>query len=455
MLRQKLPDSKPRTSKEDLRIRLYLFQGLGDIAVVLGSFLLAGGLYMGQWPSHFALAMSYAYIPLFVIMSVYQRSYSIPALYDVRYAVGRATLALVTSALLCFVVIFYAQANEKFSRVMFSMALVSSWMGISVIRWITHELIEKYYSGAASNVLIVHDGGPHVEVKGAQYLSTEDLPVHLARYEPESLDVFGRLFRTMDRVIVSCSVERRLDWAEILRAAGVRGEVVSQSLEELGALALERENGWVSVVISTGPLGLRDRFIKRIMDIAITIPALILLSPIMLIAAVAIKLEDGGPIFFVQERMGRSNCLFKMLKFRSMSVGDLDVRGDRSTSRTDSRVTRVGSFIRKTSIDELPQLINVLRSEMSIVGPRPHALGSQAGDKLFWEIHSDYWQRHSLKPGLTGLAQVRGFRGATETEGHLTDRLTADLEYIRNWSPMGDIRIMLATARVLIHPNAY
>ena len=103
----------------------------------------------------------------------------------------------------------------------------------------------------------------------------------------------------------------------------------------------------------------------------------------------------------------------------------------------------------------LDALLNVLRSEMSIVGPRPHALGSQAGEKLFWEIDSNYWQRHALKPGLTGLAQVRGHRGATETESHLKDRLEADLEYIGNWSITRDIKIILATARVLVHPNAY
>ena len=100
-------------------------------------------------------------------------------------------------------------------------------------------------------------------------------------------------------------------------------------------------------------------------------------------------------------------------------------------------MTRVGRFIRRTSIDELPQLVNVLRGEMSMVGPRPHALGSQAGDKLFWRIDQAYWRRHSLKPGLTGLAQIRGFRGATDEEADLQNRLDADLEYIRGVEPVG------------------
>jgi lipopolysaccharide/colanic/teichoic acid biosynthesis glycosyltransferase len=118
-------------------------------------------------------------------------------------------------------------------------------------------------------------------------------------------------------------------------------------------------------------------------------------------------------------------------------------------------VTPIGRFIRRTSIDELPQLLNVLRGEMSLVGPRPHAVGSQAGDKLFWRIDAAYWNRHSLKPGLTGLAQIRGFRGATEEEADLQNRLDADLEYIRTWSPWGDALIVLKTLGVLVHRQAF
>jgi lipopolysaccharide/colanic/teichoic acid biosynthesis glycosyltransferase len=203
------------------------------------------------------------------------------------------------------------------------------------------------------------------------------------------------------------------------------------------------------------PLGFHALVIKRAMDIAISIPALILLSPLMLLTALLIKLDDGGPVFFSQLRTGRNNVQFHVLKFRSMRAALGDGDGARPTARSDVRITRVGAFIRRTSIDELPQLINVLRSEMSLVGPRPHALGSQIGEKLFWEVDGDYWLRHSLKPGLTGLAQVRGHRGTTETEAHLIDRLDADLEYIRTWSLWGDLKIIIATARVLVHPNAY
>jgi lipopolysaccharide/colanic/teichoic acid biosynthesis glycosyltransferase len=132
-----------------------------------------------------------------------------------------------------------------------------------------------------------------------------------------------------------------------------------------------------------------------------------------------------------------------------------DTAGNQSTQRDDKRITRVGAFIRKTSIDELPQLINVLLGDMSLVGPRPHALGSLAGNKLFWEVNEQYWIRHALKPGITGLAQVRGYRGATVEHADLENRLRADLEYADRWSLWLDVTILASTAKVLVHTNAY
>jgi lipopolysaccharide/colanic/teichoic acid biosynthesis glycosyltransferase len=147
--------------------------------------------------------------------------------------------------------------------------------------------------------------------------------------------------------------------------------------------------------------------------------------------------------------------MFGIYKLRTMKVERTDSDGNRSASRDDDRITRVGRFLRSTSIDELPQLFNVLKGDMSLVGPRPHAIGSLAGDKLFWEVDQRYWQRHSLRPGLTGLAQVRGFRGATDHEEDLTSRLQADLEYIAGWTIWRDLRILLQTSFVVVHDRAF
>ena len=444
-----------RPAMEGRRIQLYLLMLLVDALILLGSFVAAGGFYRNQWPHELAIAMGWAFLPIFLVIAVHQRCYSIRALDEARYAIGQVGLALVVSAMLCTVMIFYAKAATEFSRVMLSLALVLAFAGMALFRIGMHFSLRQVYGPSVSSVLVVMDGGPKVTIRGAQVVHAEDFDISGAHASPDSLDRIGRLMRGMDRVVVSCAADQRPKWASVMRGAGVRGEVISTALQELGAIALEREGGQSFLVVSTGPLALHARIFKRVMDLAITVPALILLSPLMALVAVLIKLEDGGPIFFVQQRMGAHNCLFDMLKFRSMRVEKGDCKGARSTSREDDRVTRIGAIIRKTSIDELPQLINVLRSEMSVVGPRPHALGSQAGKKLFWEVDTDYWQRHALKPGLTGLAQVRGHRGATETEGHLKDRLQADLEYIRNWSVLRDIKIIFATARVLVHPNAY
>ncbi len=154
-------------------------------------------------------------------------------------------------------------------------------------------------------------------------------------------------------------------------------------------------------------------------------------------------------------RVGLGNRIFHMYKFRSMFSENTDSLGDRSTRRGDDRVTRVGQFIRATSLDELPQLFNVLSGAMSIVGPRPHPLLSKAQDRLFWDIDQTYWHRHAMKPGLTGLAQVRGFRGATETELDLTNRLRADLEYLSGWTIWRDLMIIIATFKVVTHRNAF
>ncbi|HEX8257196.1 MAG TPA: sugar transferase, partial [Allosphingosinicella sp.] len=203
------------------------------------------------------------------------------------------------------------------------------------------------------------------------------------------------------------------------------------------------------------PLGLRDRVAKRALDLAIALPATLLLLPLMLVVGIAIKLESAGPVFFSQPRVGRGNRIFHVLKFRSMRADTADSAGVRSTARGDDRITRIGAFIRRTSIDELPQLINVVLGDMSIVGPRPHALASTAEDQLFWAIDPRYWDRHAIKPGMTGLAQIRGYRGATSCLTDLTNRLQADLEYMSGWSMGRDLAIIFRTLRVMAHRNAF
>src|SRR3546814_9838755 len=205
-------------------------------------------------------------------------------------------------------------------------------------------------------------------------------------------------------------------------------------IAERGPLTTRQAGGVTTLVVSWGPRNRANRVKKRALDLAVTIPALVALAPLLALVAIAIKLDSRGPVFFRQERMGRGNRIFQILKFRSMRVEATDATGTRSASRDDDRITRVGRFIRKTSIDELPQLFNVLLGEMSLDGPRPHALGSTAGNELFWRVDRPYWHRHALKPGITGHAPIRGFRGATNTKRDIVKRLDSALAYQRGWS---------------------
>jgi lipopolysaccharide/colanic/teichoic acid biosynthesis glycosyltransferase len=263
------------------------------------------------------------------------------------------------------------------------------------------------------------------------------------------------LLRDFDRVVISCPLERKADWAQMLKGGNILGEIIVPELDPMAPLAVQSHRGVSTLVVARGPLNLANRAKKRLLDIILTVPVLIALAPLMIAVAVAIRLDSPGPVFFRQERIGRGNRLFHILKFRSMRVEQCDTAGATSTQRDDNRITRVGRFIRSTSIDELPQLLNVLLGEMSLVGPRPHALGSTAEDQLFWQVDRQYWHRHALKPGITGLAQIRGFRGATETRRDILNRVEADLEYLHGWSLMRDIGILVGTARVLVHRNAY
>jgi Undecaprenyl-phosphate glucose phosphotransferase len=200
-----------------------------------------------------------------------------------------------------------------------------------------------------------------------------------------------------------------------------------------------------------------DVVTKWLFDKIVGSVALILLSPLMLITAVAIKLESRGPVFFKQKRYGFNNEMIEVYKFRSMYVDQCDANASRLVTKGDPRVTKVGAIIRKTSIDELPQLINVVfKGNLSLVGPRPHAVHAKAADRLYDEAVDGYFARHRVKPGITGWAQINGWRGETDTEEKIQKRVEHDLYYIENWSVLFDLYIMAKTPIALARSeNAY
>jgi lipopolysaccharide/colanic/teichoic acid biosynthesis glycosyltransferase len=205
-----------------------------------------------------------------------------------------------------------------------------------------------------------------------------------------------------------------------------------------------------------GGMELRDAVIKRLADIVLALAGLIVMSLPMLLAAAVIRLTSEGPALFKQQRIGLNGRRFVMLKFRTMRHVEECPGSWSQATRDDPRVTRIGACLRRTSFDEFPQLINVLLGSMSLVGPRPHAPGTCAAGRPFEAISHRYGARHAVKPGMTGLAQIRGWRGETDTEEKLLRRIDSDLEYIATWSLGHDLLILCRTIVTMLRmPNAY
>jgi Undecaprenyl-phosphate glucose phosphotransferase len=204
------------------------------------------------------------------------------------------------------------------------------------------------------------------------------------------------------------------------------------------------------------PLSGWDDVMKSFVDKAIALAAIIALSPVMAAVALAVKWESKGPAIFKQKRFGFNNQLVEVYKFRSMYTDMSDAAASKLVTKDDPRVTRVGRIIRKTSLDELPQLFNVLKGTLSLVGPRPHATQAKAAGTLYDEVVDGYFARHKVKPGITGWAQINGWRGETDTREKIEQRVKHDLEYIDRWSLGFDLYILAKTPLALLKSeNAY
>jgi exopolysaccharide biosynthesis polyprenyl glycosylphosphotransferase len=204
------------------------------------------------------------------------------------------------------------------------------------------------------------------------------------------------------------------------------------------------------------PLSFGEILVKTAFDRLAASVGIVFLSPLLLAISIAIKLDSKGPVLFRQNRYGFGDRVIQVYKFRTMTAETADTNGEKQTETNDPRLTRLGGFLRRWSLDEFPQLLNVLRGELSLVGPRPHAVSMRVKQRRNEDIVPDYALRHHVKPGITGWAQVNGYHGPVQTERALHERVAYDIDYINHWSLWFDIRIILKTLLIAFgHRHAY
>ncbi len=299
---------------------------------------------------------------------------------------------------------------------------------------------------------------------GLRFVGVYDDRKDQDRLNPEGLIVDGRLedlieagrAGKIDQIIIALpqAADRRVaDIAKKLEQLPISLHVVTHIASDLVDVTPGHS------VSNLGPVGLLDvkstpladwaPLLKKVEDYGLGLILLVIAAPILLLCSIAIKLDSQGPVLFRQRRRGLNQKVIEVLKFRTMNVME-DGAEVRQATADDKRVTRVGRFLRRTSLDELPQLINVLKGEMSLVGPRPHAL---VHDEHWDEMLERYANRHQVKPGITGFAQVMGWRGETETTEKMKSRVEHDLAYIANWSLGRDLRILIQTVRAVVRGN--
>ena len=439
--------------KAHRRFQLYLVTALADVFALLLAFEVAAAVLMGPAGTMRIEGLLYVLLPLHVAITFQFGAYGLTCLESWKRGLRLALSALFVCSLIIAAIAW--KLDAQFPKSILALGLALSGAGIIVTRYLAHQLALRALPDGPIEIVILSDNPRDLAHLRHPTLDARLFKTACDLDSPQALDGLGRAIGRADRVLVACEARDRRRWVTALKGLGIGVEILLPEFDALGVLSISRQHGLLTACVSMGQLALHERVLKRAFDLITVLWLLPLLLLTLAIVSVAIKLEDGGPIFFVQRRIGHGNRFFDLYKFRTMRAEALDPHGTRSTARADARVTRIGAFLRSTSIDELPQLLNVLIGSMSIVGPRPHALGSTAENQLFWAVDERYWLRHAAKPGLTGLAQVRGYRGATDTRAAIVNRIQADLEYLAGWSLWRDVRILAATVGVLAHPNAY
>lgn len=378
---------------------------------------------------------------------------------------GRLWGALAISALIVLGILYIFKAAEVYSRGWFLTWFALSAAGLVMVRVKARRRVRDMVSAGRLHKRIAIFGTQEFiaaikaeteaadpsSIVAGQYLAKpapvtpDDLPIHGGLAELRAAIEEGEF----DSIIIAMPTK---ETARIQAAVTALGSYSTELLLctelEPYPVVVEGSRTFGSVranVVNLVPLSESHGLLKTALDYAVAAASLIVLAPLLALIALAIKIDSPGPVFFRQRRYGRNNRVFRIFKFRTMAVAE-DGANVKQAERNDPRVTRVGRFLRRTSLDEVPQLFNVLIGDMSIVGPRPHAL---VHDQQFERALDQFSRRRRVRPGLTGWAQVNGFRGETKRTEDIRGRMQHDLYYIDNWSIWLDIEIMTRTVFVL------
>lgn len=406
-------------------------------------------------------------IALYFLATAALRTYDSAKILDRDGAIRRLNLALGTTFSLFLVLAAATKTVQDYSRLWLFSWVLASWLIIVSMRKaalaFAHQSLQN---GACVNTSfsigilceplsandIANSTGGKTRVVRIQRLSrleeVASLSDAIIRSQCDQVHIAVRwedvpnVLKTLDMLLIG---PRHISAEVVVLPQDTHVETKVWQIGRLGKL--------MSLCVIERPIYGWDLWWKRNEDIIIAASALVLLSPLMLLIALAIKLESPGPVIFRQNRAGFNGAIFEVFKFRSMFHCHADLNASRQTTRNDLRVTPVGRFIRRMSFDELPQLINVLQGTMSIVGPRPHALETKTEGRNLEELVEYYAARHRVKPGITGWAQVHGLRGELDQIEKLRRRVNYDLYYIENWSLWLDLTIILRTISLMFRDD--
>jgi Undecaprenyl-phosphate glucose phosphotransferase len=457
---------------ERFRAKIIAAEGFGVAAASLLTSVIYFGVVKAAWPPAFEYVASICLIPLLVLLAAggFKQYAAIQAQSRDRYMLSGMGAVMLAFALLV-TLLFVMKIGDWYSRGAFFCQFIGVIVAILVARaWVHSYIRHALQSGAieARRAVLIGDASANAEVlkdlqqSGVRLAGVLELP-HANHAPPGDAEFSSqkrtfvercRAFKPDDVILLAepKDLPLVLRLVDFLSELPITVNVIPTGLREVGGPAKITNFGrTLAIQVQHPPLTWFDRFLKRSLDVCVAGLGLILLSPLLGLISMAIKLDSRGPSIFRQDRHGYDNEVISVMKFRTMNIVE-----DGTTPATftqaranDERVTPLGRILRRTNLDELPQLFNVLRGEMSIVGPRPHAI---AHNRMFEEQIAPFSRRHKVKPGLTGWAQVNGLRGETDTQEKMRRRVEYDLYYIDNWSFTFDLRIILMT---LFSKSAY